>query len=150
MKKNHNLQGGAGCLLLASLLFLPSCALRKKTTQKETIRKETIFQQADSLQLVHRINQKQQFVIHRDEIHLSTPDSNGRQHITALILNRISQQSQSTEQDSLSTQSSQQTLQKEKTVKQFKQSSVPPFSIPRWLWFVCLLLSLFLLKRKEF
>ena len=150
MKKNHNLQVGAGCLLLASLLFLPSCALRKKTTQKETIRKETIFQQADSLQLVHRINQKQQFVIHRDEIHLSTPDSNGRQHITALILNRISQQSQSTEQDSLSTQSSQQTIQQEKTVKQFQQSSVPPLSIPRWLWFVCLLLSLFLLKRKEF
>lgn len=134
-------------MLLASLLFLPSCALRKKTTQKETIRKETIFQQADSLQLVHRINQKQQFVIHRDEIHLSTPDSNGRQHITALILNRISQQSQSTEQDSLSTQSSQQTLQQEKTVK---QSSIPSLYFPRWLWFVCLLLSLFLLKRKEF
>lgn len=150
MKKNHNLQVGAGCLLLASLLFLPSCALRKKTTQKETIRKETIFQQADSLQLVHRINQKQQFVIHRDEIHLSTPDSNGRQHITALILNRISQQSQSTVRDTLSTRSSQQTLQKEKTVKQFQQSSVPSLNFPRWLWFVCLLLSLFLLKRKEF
>ena len=147
MKKNHNLQGGAGCMLLASLLFLPSCALRKKTTQKETVRKETIFQQADSLQLVHRIIQKQQFVIHRDEIHLSTPDSNGRQHITALIFNRIGQQSQSTEQDSLSTQSSQQTLQQEKTVK---QSSIPSLNFPRWLWFVCLLLSLFLLKRKEF
>jgi ribose/xylose/arabinose/galactoside ABC-type transport system permease subunit len=89
-------------------------------------------------------------VIHRDEIHLSTPDSNGRQHITALIFNRISQQSQSTVRDTLSTRSSQQTLQKEKTVKQFQQSSVPPLSIPRWLWFVCLLLSLFLLKRKEF
>lgn len=149
MKKNHNLQGGAGCLLLASLLFLPSCALRKKTTQKETIRKETIFQQADSLQFFHRINQKQQFMIHRDEIHLSTPDSNGRQHITALIRNRISQQSQSTEQDSLSTQSSQQTLQQEKTVKQFQQSSIPSLNFPRWLWFVCLLLSLFLLKRKH-
>ena len=35
MKKNHSLQGGAGCLLLASLLFLPTCALHKKTIQKE-------------------------------------------------------------------------------------------------------------------
>lgn len=148
MKKNHSLQGGAGILLLASLFLLPTCALRKTTVQKEQTHHQSFSQQADSLHLIRRINQTQQFVIHRDEIHLSAPDSSGRQHITTLIRNRIDQQSQAAVRDTLSTCSSLQSIEETKIEKQFKKSPNTPFFLPCWAW-VIILLSLLLLWRKK-
>lgn len=148
MKKNHSLQGGAGCLLLASLLFLPTCALHKKTIQKEQIQSRTMACQTDSLHLIHQTKQKQQFVIHRDEIYFSAPDSNGQQHITALIRNRIDQKKQSTIQDTLSTCSSLQSIEETGIEKQLKQSPDSLFHLPCWTW-VIILLSLLLFGRKK-
>ena len=142
MKKNHNLQGGACILLLASLFLFPTCALHKERSQKEQLYQKSFTLQTDTLYLTRQINQKQQFVVDREEIHFSVPDSSGRQHITTLIRNRVGEQNESSVHDTLSVHSDQQSLHMSHFEKQFKQSPASPIHLPYWMWVVIVLLSL--------
>lgn len=73
-------------LLLVSILLacISGCAVRKQTKMKRQERKEIMQLHTDSLFSTHRKEQETQRIYYRQQLHLSAPDSAGRQYIRSV------------------------------------------------------------------
>ena len=101
MKKNKGCRFTIGCLLIGQIVFLPACSVRKQREKSVWRQEETYRLQTDSLFSGGKRRRESESIRQWEMIHLSPPDSTGRQHVSAVVRSRDTRSSRSFSEDSL-------------------------------------------------